>query len=190
MSIPYVQIALLLLALFLLVQMTQKSTTDKLSAAGAVVKSGTSSIHDILVHPLDSLMGNTSNMGVWDSTSVKTVPAGGSPISNGMANGSLLGSAKEGLSVQPVDYDAIFKPKDIQPADLIPKIDPDLFPGVTPDFNQSFMNNELQAGLPTSSRRKYIHDLRPIYPNPITATTPFGNPTTFPDVNRRSLCDL
>lgn len=209
MNPSYVQIGLLLLALFALVHMTQhySTTTDKLSAATSlaagkasqVAGKAANSIHDVLVHPLDTLAGTGQAIsGVWGGGpvapvspgSISTGTATGSMITNGAGNASLLGSAKEGLAVQPVDYDSIFKPNSIQPADLIPKVDPALFPGVTADLNQSFMVNELQSGLPTSSRRKYIHDTRPIYPPPITATTPFLNPTTFPDMNRRSICDL
>lgn len=191
MSISYVQIGLILLALFLLVRMTQHTpqTTDKLSAAGTAVQPTDSST--ILVHPNDTL-GTSTSLGVWNGAPAQTVSSTTSTtaVATGTANGSLLGSAQEGLSVQPVDYDTLFNPKDIQPVDLIPKLDPALYPGVTADMDQNFLPNEIQAGLPTSNRRKYIDDIRPIMPNPITLTSPWGNPTTFPDITRRSICDL
>lgn len=175
---------------------TPKST-DALSAAGVAVQPSTTatsmagSLANVLVHPLDTsaTLSDPSDTGVWNSATA-SIPSSGIPISTSTATGSLLGSAAEGLAVQPVDYDNIFKPKDIQPADLIPKVDPELYPGITADLNQSFMTNELQASLPMSNRRKYIEDIRQIFPNPITVTTPWCNPTTFPDITRRSLCDL
>lgn len=218
MSVTYIQIGLLLVALYLLVQMTRYSgpKPDKmLSAAGTAVQSA---VDAIFVHPQDPLVAgssqasnpsggvwvhpddpvvagssqssNPSTVGVWNGQVAQVVPSAGLAINSGTANGSLLGSAKEGLSVQPVDYDSIFKPASIQPSDLIPKFENELYPGMSANLDQNFMTNELQAGLPTSNRRKFIDDIRPIYPNPITVTTPFGNPTTFPDVSRRSLCDL
>lgn len=202
------QIGLFLLALFLLVRMTQyNGMTDKLSGVASNVSGVASGVasdisgvaaglkNTILVHPNDPLGQPTSQQLMQHPTSadsampIQQVQGGGTA---GLKS-SLLGSAREGLCVQPVDYNAIFNPKEIQPTDLIPKVDPELYPGGAfpgGDLNQNFITNEIQAGLPTSNRRKYINDLREIHTVPITSVSPWGNPTSFPDVSRKSLCDL
>lgn len=205
MSTSYANVFLIILALFLLIRVAQ--SYGKHAGHDAMVTSmkypnptiGPAGWTQANVAPNGAVPGQ---VGVAPSyTGAVTGPsivAGynrppDQSISTGTVTASLLGSAKEALSVQPVDYDALFSKKDVQPHDLIPKLDPALYGGseLTPDMDQNFMQrDQWQVGLPTSNNKKYIADIRQIYPNPITVVGPFGNPTSFPDIQRRSLCDL
>lgn len=205
MTISYVHIGLLLLALFLIVHLGQRYSPamDKLSYI--TDKLNPKRINGILIHPKDeaslssssissslttpvvspaigSITSGTVNTPMVNNLSTASIPANG--------NSSLLGSAQEGLAVQPVDYDTMFQSQQLQPNDLLPPTNPDLFPGFDGNLNQNFMSNEIQAALPTSNRRKYITDLRPIMPPPVTYTPIWNQPTTFPDITRKSICDL
>ena len=55
--------------------------------------------------------------------------------------------------------------------------------------NQVFLSASAQLGLNTTSGslRNAIYDIRAPPPNPMLNVTPFGNPTTYPDLLRRPL---
>lgn len=99
-------------------------------------------------------------------------------------------------TVQAVDPDFLFGRRTaLDPAELIPKVaDSELYAGLKPDpkLNQSFLQNRWSLGIDVSKpKRGFVNDLRgsPAPPS-ISIVSPWGNSSTLPDLQRRSLADI
>ena len=84
----------------------------------------------------------------------------------------------------------------LNPYDLIPqKMSEDIYVDLKPDPNldQQFLQNRWSLGIDVSKpKRGFINDLRgaPANPTPLSVISPFQQPTQFPDLYRKSLCEI
>jgi hypothetical protein len=99
-------------------------------------------------------------------------------------------------TVEAVDPDFLFGRRTaLDPSELIPKVaDSELYAGLKPDpkLNQSFLQNRWSLGIDVSKpKRGFVNDLRgaPAPPS-ISIVSPWGNSSTLPDLQRRSIADV
>ncbi|KAJ3280869.1 hypothetical protein HK104_000352 [Borealophlyctis nickersoniae] len=96
---------------------------------------------------------------------------------------------------EPTDLDAMFgRRAALDPAELIPKSqDVELYRNLVPDpkLNQNFLQNRWSLGIAVSKpKRGFINDLHGAAPNPVAVVSPWGQPTQFPDLYRKSLGEI
>ena len=117
---------------------------------------------------------------------------------------NVVGQATDGsqnaniFAPEPVDLDQMFGKRGfLDPSELIPRVsteDAELYGGFAPDPNldQSFLQNRWSMGIDASvGTHNFINDLRGLpYPPKLAQVSPWQNPTQFPDLYRKSLCDV
>ena len=101
---------------------------------------------------------------------------------------TVLGVNTEQMLQRPEDEKLIMK-------DLIPTLDKDtdLFSQFKPDpkYDQYFLQNRFSPGIDASTTsRHYVNDMRGGLPVPFASAEAFNNPTQFPDIYRKSLCEV
>jgi hypothetical protein len=188
----YVQIALVVLAFYIVTQVIQKPRVAEhiddagLATAGLLSDSNSSGI--------TATAGTGGTSGTSSSGRVQPLSALAEPILAQAPAGS--GGVEEedssALGVAAMDYDKLFEGTGtLDPSELIPKTLPsDIFGEIKPSpaLDQNFLQNSFQLGIQTQSpKRNYVHDIRGAYPNPISVVSPFLQGTIMPDFHRKVL---
>lgn len=189
----YVQIALVVLAFYVITQVIQKPVSEHiddagLASAGLTSNSGAASA---------GLLNDASQSGGIATSQASTGTQGVQPLS-ALAEPILAQapaadeSDDSALGVAAVDYDKLFDNQNsLDPSELIPKTLPsDIFGDIKPSpaLDQNFLQNAYQLGIQTQGpKRNYVHDIRGAYPNPISVVSPFLQGTIMPDFHRKVL---